>query len=110
MIVDDNAIAKFKELIINQEFHEAHEVFEGYWFESRHDKTAIIYTIKGFINAAVSFELFKRGKISQSDKVWKNYMRLIKIEQISNSTTMEKFTELKYFLDDYNIKLKNNTL
>ncbi|SFV58693.1 hypothetical protein MNB_SM-5-18 [hydrothermal vent metagenome] len=31
--------------------------------------------LKGFINAAVSFELRKRGRILQSKKVWCNYLK-----------------------------------
>ena len=107
MIVDDIAIIQFKELIIAQEFHEAHEIFEEYWFENRDNKSSEIRTIKGFINAAVSFELFKRGKISQSERVWENYLRLVELEQIGDNHTIKRFTELKYFLDNYNIKLKN---
>ncbi|MEO1938207.1 MAG: DUF309 domain-containing protein, partial [Sulfurimonas sp.] len=30
---------------------------------------------KGFINAAVSFELLKRGRVKQSKKVWANYLK-----------------------------------
>jgi hypothetical protein len=107
LIVDDRIIIKFKELIVSQKFYEAHELLEVYWFANRHDKSCEVRVIKGFINAAVSFELFQRGKVSQSDKVWQNYLRLVVLEDLIYHPNIDELKGVKTFLDDYNVELKN---
>lgn len=63
-------------LCLNEErFYDAHEVFEELWFPRRFEKNAEMSLLKGFINAAVSFELLKRGRPHASTKAWKNYLK-----------------------------------
>jgi len=69
---------KFEEFILclnEQRFYDAHESLEMVWFPLRFEKSDEVKLIKGFINAAVSFELYKRGRTSQSKKVWNNYLK-----------------------------------
>jgi hypothetical protein len=69
---------KFEEFILcleEQRFYDAHESLEEVWFPMRFEKNSEVKLIKGFINAAVSFELYKRGRILQSKKVWSNYLK-----------------------------------
>lgn len=56
-----------------EEFYEAHEELEKIWYPRRLEKSDEINFIKGLINASVSFELRKKGKIEQSNKVWRTY-------------------------------------
>ncbi|WP_455757312.1 DUF309 domain-containing protein [Sulfurimonas sp.] len=58
-----------------ERFYDAHEVLEPIWFKKRFEDCDEIKLIKGFINAAVSFELRKRGKTIQAKKVWQNYLK-----------------------------------
>ncbi len=58
-----------------KKFFEAHEALESYWFPRRFENKNEIKLIKGLINAAVSFELYKRGRTLQSKKVWMNYLK-----------------------------------
>jgi uncharacterized protein YozE (UPF0346 family) len=58
-----------------QDFFEAHEVFEDLWFPKRFEQAPEVQLLKGFINAAVSFELFKRGRKEQSKRVWATYLK-----------------------------------
>jgi len=68
-------IENFKICLAEQRFYDAHEVLEEVWFPRRFEDVAEIKLLKGFINAAVSFELKKRGRIEQSKRVWQNYLK-----------------------------------
>jgi len=56
-------------------YYDAHEVLEALWFPRRFEKSHEILLIKGFINAAVSFELIKRGRMEASKRAWDNYLK-----------------------------------
>ena len=58
-----------------ERFYDAHEALEAAWFPRRFEDDKEVKLLKGFINAAVSFELIKRGREKQSKKVWANYLK-----------------------------------
>ncbi len=69
---------KFHEFIDHlkkERFYEAHEALEELWYPKRFKKTPEVLLLKGLINAAVSFELQKRGRIERSKQVWRNYLK-----------------------------------
>jgi hypothetical protein len=68
-------IKEFKECLDEERFYDAHEALEELWFPRRFEKNSEVQLQKGFINAAVSFELLKRGRVKQSKKVWANYLK-----------------------------------
>lgn len=68
-------IEEFVKCIEENRFYDAHEVLEEVWFPKRFEKCNEIQLLKGFINAAVSFELIKKGRIEQSKRVWANYLK-----------------------------------
>ena len=68
-------LQRFISLLDEQRFYEAHEVIEEVWFDNRFLDCNEVRLQKGLINAAVSFELLKKGKISQSKKVYKTYLK-----------------------------------
>ena len=88
---------RYKEHILKGEFFEAHEALEEYWFPRRKTKRREVLVVKGFINAAVAFELKKRGRQESALKVWQTYLKFAKLIE-SNDTL---FIELKTFIDDY---------
>ncbi len=65
----------FEQALQKGEFYKAHEILEEIWFPKRRSAEAVYLVIKGFINASVSFELIKRGKKPQAQKVWKNFQK-----------------------------------
>jgi hypothetical protein len=65
---------KFKQLILKEEYYQAHEVLEEIWHPMRKSLHPDRDIIRGFINAAVSLELKKRGKNNYL-KVWKTYQK-----------------------------------
>ena len=68
-------LERFVELIEAKRYYDAHEVLEEYWFGRRFEPCREVGLIKGFINAAVSFELLKRNRVAASKKVWANYLK-----------------------------------
>jgi len=56
-----------------ERFYDAHEALEEVWFPRRFEDDMEMKLIKGFINAAVSFELSKRGRPNPATKAWGNY-------------------------------------
>ena len=95
------AINKFKQLIQNKKYYEAHEALEELWFPIRKTKTNYCLILKGFINGAVSLELLKRDKIVQSKKVYKTYLKHTnetKFVSIENLYKLEELKELKEFM------------
>ena len=68
-------IQEFILCLKEERFYDAHEALEAAWFPRRFEDDKEVKLIKGFINAAVSFELIKRGREKQSKKVWANYLK-----------------------------------
>lgn len=58
-----------------ERYFDAHEVLEALWFPRRFEKSSEVKLLRGLINAAVSFELIKRGRRDASRRVWKNYLK-----------------------------------
>ena len=89
------AFEEFKNLIIQQKYYDAHEVLEEIWHPMRKSLHPDRDIIRGFINAAVSLELKKRGRDNYS-RVWLTYEKHKK--KIKNNKLYE---ELTIFLDTY---------
>jgi predicted metal-dependent hydrolase len=81
------SLEKFKELIIEGKYFEAHEVLEEEWHKIRKSDNDLKWALKGLINAAVAMELKKRKRV-RFFVAWRNF---------------EKYE--KYYLLDENIKL-----
>lgn len=58
-------------------YYDAHEDLEALWFPRRFEKDAEVNLWKGFINAAVSFELIKLGRPKPSQTAWKTYLKYV---------------------------------
>ncbi len=60
-------------------YYDAHEILEESWFPRRFEKTVPeVILMRGLINAAVSFELLKKGRPIPSLKPWNNYCNALK--------------------------------
>jgi hypothetical protein len=94
-------IKKFKNLINKKLYYEAHEVLEKIWFPIRKNRNDYCLLLKGFINAAVSFELYKRNKFEQSEKIYLVYRKYVTRERIDKLYNNTKFKKLKLFIDHY---------
>ncbi len=90
-------INRYSQLILEHKFFEAHEVLELFWFPRRKEKGKEVLIIKGFINAAVAFELKKRERVTPSLKVWQTYK---KFSNYIDKSDIELY-QLKVFIDKF---------
>jgi len=90
-------IKEYKNFILEHKFFEAHEALEEFWFPKRKEKSVEILIVKGFINAAVAFELKKRGYLENSQKVWQTYLKFSKLIESTNKT----FLDLEKFVNSF---------
>ncbi len=58
-----------------ERYYDAHEDLEALWFPRRFEENDEIKLWKGFINAAVCFELIKKGRPNPSETAWKTYLK-----------------------------------
>ncbi|WP_295042125.1 DUF309 domain-containing protein [Sulfuricurvum sp.] len=56
-------------------YYDAHEDLEHVWYPRRFEEEDEVKLWKGFINAAVSFELISRGRWDASQKAWQTYLK-----------------------------------
>ncbi len=93
-------IDKFIICINEARYFDAHEALEEVWFPRRFEDDDEMKLIKGFINAAVSFELIKRGRLEPSKRVWKNYEKYKILLGSFESPYQGRYQELSLFLEE----------
>lgn len=92
MIIDyDKQLDSFIENLRTENFYDAHEDLELLWFARRFEDSDEVKLLKGFINASVCFELYKKGKTEQSKKVWNNYLKYKELINSIDSLHVEKY-------------------
>ena len=77
-----------------ERFYDAHEALEEVWFPRRFEDDMEIKLIKGFINAAVSFELTKRGRPDPATRAWKNYEKYRPLLDVFSNINTSYYTRL----------------
>lgn len=95
-------IKHFNDFILaldEKRFYDAHEVLEELWFPARFTNTNEVKFLKGFINASVSFELFKKGRYPQSQKVWMNYLKYRELLLKSSNPKLEYYYKISQHID-----------
>ncbi|WP_415397206.1 DUF309 domain-containing protein [Sulfurimonas sp. CS5] len=97
---------EFIKCLDEQGYFEAHEILEEVWFPRRFENNNEIKLLKGFINAAVSFELEKKGRTDASKRVWKNYIKYRQLLYKVDSVYFNKYHFIVRYID--NIKSKIN--
>ena len=71
----ESLLKEFKLCIDEKRYYDAHEALEELWFTRRFEECNELKLLKGFINAAVSFELIKRQRVKPSQKAWATYLK-----------------------------------
>jgi len=75
VLMEKSYLDRYKKLIEQNRYFEAHEILEEWWFSLRFTKTDEVLLVKGLINAAVSFELIKKERFTQGLRVWQNFKK-----------------------------------
>ncbi len=97
-------IKEFRLCIDEERFYDAHEALEELWFPRRFEKSDEVMYLKGLINAAVSFELLKRGRVKQSKKVWLNYLKYRQLFFKIDSLYLNDLYKLSRHLETLHLK------
>ena len=99
-LIDIESLQQQKESYLKQLkddlFYEAHETLEDLWFPLRFEKDDEVRLIRAYINAAVSFELVKRGREKSGLKPWgffNRYKHLIEEVVPEHKTLYEEIEE-----------------
>jgi len=101
-------IDAFSKALDERRFYDAHEELEVLWFPHRFEENnAEMQLLKGFINAAVSFELLQRGRRHASNKVWKNYLKYRQLLFCIDSPHKNNYYQLMRKVDALHITVCN---
>ena len=98
-------LAAYIKCIQDERYYDAHETIEAIWFPRRFEDNNDIKLLKGFINAAVSFELLKRGREKQSKRVWQNYLKYKPLLCKVNSKYLNEYHSIARFIEEVKNKL-----
>ena len=105
MISHKKALENFILSLNESRFYDAHEDLEEIWFPKRFEEDDEIKLLKGFINASVSFELIKKGRIEASKKVWKNYLKYLPLLKTINSQYIKDYQEIALHVEQIKTKI-----
>jgi len=108
MTEHESLINAFIVCINEARYFDAHETLEKIWFPRRFEDDVEMKLIKGFINAAVSFEVIKRGRIESSEKVWETYEKYIILLGSFESPYNGRYIELDQLLRQKHGELTSN--
>jgi hypothetical protein len=95
-------IDDFVKCLEEERFYDAHEALEKAWFPRRFEDSNEVKLLKGFINASVSFELYKKGKIKQSKRVWMNYLKYRQLLFKVESQYINRYYKLSRYIEEIN--------
>ncbi len=73
----ESACEAFVRSLKEERYYDAHEDLEALWFPRRFEQDDEVKLWKGFINAAVCFELIKKGRSKPSETPWKTYQKYV---------------------------------
>lgn len=98
-------IKEFRLCLDEERFYDAHEALEEIWFPRRFEESHEVMYLKGLINAAVSFELLKRGRVKQSKKVWLNYLKYRQLFFKTDSKHLNELYQLSRYIEALHLKV-----
>lgn len=90
-MIDKQHLDDFLLALDEKRFYDAHEILEELWFPRRFEESNEVKLLKGFINASVSFELYKKGRFKQSKKIWMNYIKYRQLLFKISSTKLQYY-------------------
>lgn len=80
-------------------YYDAHEDLEAIWFPRRFEDDDEVKLWKGFINAAVSFELIKKGRPNPSEVAWKTYRKYCPLLESLNTPYKELYVTISQLIE-----------
>ena len=102
------ACEAFVQSLIEERYYDAHEDLEPLWFPRRFEDNDEVKLWKGFINAAVSFELIKRGRKEASERAWRNYLKYRELLGKFETEHYEMYVKIVKIIEKLDSRLRGN--
>lgn len=80
-------------------YYEAHEDLEAIWYPRRAEDNDEVRLWKGFINAAVSFELLRLGRVKPSGIAWNTYLKYSSRLENLESSYYPLYVKIREFVE-----------
>lgn len=93
--MNSDFLDEFMQCLDEKRFYEAHDALEHIWFPRRFEKSDETNLLKGYINAAVSFELIKRGRKDSAQKAYNVYLKYKDLRLRVDSPYSKKYEEIE---------------
>lgn len=94
----ESACEAYLKSLEEERYYDAHEDLEALWFPRRFEKEDEVMLWKGFINAAVCFELIKLGRPKPSETAWKTYLKYVSLLDNLESEHKETYVTMVQFI------------
>ncbi len=102
------AFDAFAHSLAEERYYDAHEDLESLWFPRRFEDDNEVKLWKGFINAAVSFELIKRGRREASERAWQNYLKYCELLGKFETEHYEMYVKIIKIIEKLDSRLRGN--
>jgi hypothetical protein len=89
-------------------YYDAHEDLEVIWFPRRFEENDEVKVWKGFINAAVCFELIKKGRPKPSEIAWKTYLKYHALLGTFETVHYEMYVRIVKIIEKLDSRLRGN--
>lgn len=86
-------------------YYDAHEDLEQIWFPRRFEDDNEVKLWKGFINAAVCFELIKLGRTKPSESAWQTYLKYRALLETIVTPDKELYVKISIIIERQRSKL-----
>jgi hypothetical protein len=98
----------FERSLSEGRYYDAHEDLEHLWYPRRFEEDAEVRLWKGFINAAVSFELITRGRPAPSLRAWGNYCKYRPLLESLVAPHKELYVRMAGIVEQLDSRLRGN--
>lgn len=88
-----------------ERYYDAHEELEALWFPRRFEDNDEVKLWKGFIAAAVCFELIKKGRPKPSQTPWQTYTKYLALLEGLETEHYELYVTMVQFIQQQRGKL-----
>lgn len=102
------AFEAFRLSISEGRYYEAHEDIEALWYPRRFEDNDEVRLWKGFINAAVSFELIKRDRPKPSLIAWNTYCKYSSLLGEFETPHYPLYVTISEFIEKHDFYLRGN--
>lgn len=102
------AFAAFERSLMEGRYYDAHEDLERLWYPRRAEEEDEVRLWKGFINAAVSFELMNLGRANPALRAWQTYLKYRPLLEKVVTERKELYVRIAEVIEQLDSRLRGN--